>query len=186
MKNYNLNAQDALTQLVKRKSINTWVALVNYVQQIPYGRTSSRHDLSLVVTENVGSCSSKHAILKSIADANKIPHVALVLGMYKMDANNTPKIGTTLQDSGLSYIPEAHCYLKVEGVPMDVTTISSNFKTIKDAILTEVEIQPEQVITFKIEFHKNYLKQWLKDEGVDMDFKTLWDIREACITKLSR
>lgn len=45
------------------------------------------------------------------------------------------KIGTILSKHNMDYIPEAHCYLKIEGTVVDVTTSNSNFEAIKDDIL---------------------------------------------------
>ena len=112
----------------------TWEERVHFVKQIPYGRNTNRADFSLVITENKGTCSSKHAYLKEFADKNDIPNVVLVIGIYKMTECNT-KIGTILSKHNMDYIPEAHCYLKIEGTVVDVTTSNSNFEAIKDDIL---------------------------------------------------
>ena len=46
--------------------------------------------------ENKGTCSSKHAFLKKVADWNNIKNVKLILGMYQMNELNTQKIGNTI------------------------------------------------------------------------------------------
>ena len=51
-----------------------------------------------------------------LTDLNNIPNIKLILGMYKMRTTNTPKIGTTLSEHQLDYMPEAHCYLKINEV----------------------------------------------------------------------
>jgi hypothetical protein len=47
-------------------------SLLEKVKVIPYGRNLNRHDFSLVLSENKGTCSSKHAFLKDFADKNNI------------------------------------------------------------------------------------------------------------------
>lgn len=69
-----------------------WNTLLQGVQNIPFGRNRSRADFSLVLKENRGTCSTKHALIKEIADLNKIEHVELMLGIYKMNDQNTPGI----------------------------------------------------------------------------------------------
>ena len=60
--------------------------------------------------EGRGTCSTKHALLADLARENR-RHVALVLGIYEMDEDNTQEIGTVLDRNGLPCVPEAHCYL---------------------------------------------------------------------------
>ena len=181
----NLTATDDLTILIKSKGINTWGNLIKHIQNLPYGRNSNRKNLSLVISEKKGSCSSKHALLKKVADLNSIPNVSLILGIYKMNEHNTPKIGNEISKNSLTYIPEAHCYLKINDLKTDITTSNSNFETLEKDILEELEIQPEQVAEFKVNYHKNFLKQWIKEDNTELDFQSIWRIREQCIANLS-
>ncbi|MEZ4853372.1 hypothetical protein [Flavobacterium sp.] len=159
--------------------------LIEKVKQIPYGRNSNRTDFSLILTENKGTCSSKHAFLKDFADKNDIENVKLYIGIFKMNEQNTPKIAPILSQNKLDYIPEAHCYLRVNTEVIDVTTQNSLFETIKNDILEEIEIQPEQVIDFKVNYHQDFLRNWLKTSHQTKTFNEVWKIREECITKLS-
>lgn len=158
--------------------------LIENVRQIPYGRNSSRFDFSLVITENKGTCSSKHAFLKDFADKNNIPDIDLIIGIYKMSENNT-KIGTILSEHNIEYIPEAHCYLKISGEVVDATNTNADFSTIKNDILEEVTISPAQVADFKVEYHKTFLKSWILKENIPFHFDEIWAIREKCIEELS-
>lgn len=180
-----LIASDSLTNQVKSLGLNTWEELVKYIQSLPYGRTSNRHDLSLVLSENNGTCSSKHALLKHIADLNKIPNVELILGMYKMNQENTPNIGNELRENKIDYIPEAHCYLMINNERVDITTNNSEFKKIEKDIISEKEIQPYQVSEHKVSHHKEYLRNWIADNNVNFNFDDIWNIRERCIKSLS-
>lgn len=181
---YTLTSNDNLTELLKGKSIHNWSDLIDFIRQLPYGRNLNREDLSLVIKENKGTCSSKHAFLKKVADLNNVKNVKLILGIYKMNYLNTPKIGSLITDNGLEYIPEAHCYLKLNNQRIDITNNNSNFDNIKNDILVEVEIAPEQVNTFKVEYHKVYLNNWIKENQISIDFERIWQIREQCIKEL--
>jgi hypothetical protein len=83
------------------------------VRSLPYGRNSDHSDWRLVLGEGRGTCSTKHALLADLARENR-RHVALVLGIYEMDEDNTQEIGTVLDRNGLPCVPEAHCYLAHE------------------------------------------------------------------------
>lgn len=159
--------------------------LINTVRQIPYGRNSNRYDFSLVLSENRGTCSSKHAFLKDFADKNQISNVKLIVGIYKMTEKNT-NIGNILSQNNIDYIPEAHCYLKINGNVVDVTSMNSDFNKIKNDILDEIEIQPNQVIDYKINYHQNFIKNWLTQIHSNYSFEEIWKIREECISELSK
>lgn len=183
--NYRLQSTDDLTKLIKQNQITNWKDLTLKIKHLPYGRNANRTDLALVWKEQKGTCSSKHAFLKHVADLNKTPNIELTLGMYKMNQSNTPKIGNVLSKHKLDYIPEAHCYLKIEGKPLDFTSKHSDFKTIENDILLEKIITPQQVSEFKVAFHKAYIKEWITTNNIPYSFETIWDIREQCITNLS-
>ena len=160
--------------------------LIEKVKNIPYGRNANRYDFSLVLSENKGTCSSKHAFLKDFADKNEIENVKLYIGIFKMNETNTPKLGDLLSNNKIKYIPEAHCYLKINQVPVDVTTVDSFYDKIKQDIDEEIEITPNQVSDFKVTYHKAFLKNWIKETNQNNTFEEIWEIREQCISKLSQ
>jgi hypothetical protein len=159
--------------------------LIEKVKNVPYGRNANRYDFSLVLSENKGTCSSKHAFLKDFADNNGIENVKLFIGIFKMNEANTPKLGNLLSNNNIEYIPEAHCYLKINQVPVDVTTVDSFYDKIKQDIIEEIEISPNQVSDFKVEYHKAFLKKWINETNQNNTFEEIWKIREKCILKLS-
>ena len=160
--------------------------LINKVKNIPYGRNTNRYDFSLVLSENKGTCSSKHALLKDFADKNEIENVKLFIGIFKMDEVNTPKLGDLLSKNNINYIPEAHCYLKINQIAVDATTSDSFYDKIKHDIMEEIEIIPNQVSDFKVEYHKSFLKKWITETNQNNTFEEIWEIREQCISKLSQ
>lgn len=159
--------------------------LIVKVKNLPYGRNANRYDFSLVLSENKGTCSSKHAFLKDFADKNEIENVKLYIGIFKMNEVNTPKLGDLLSKNYIKYIPEAHCYLKINQIPVDATTSDSFYDKIKQDILEEIEILPNQVSHFKVEYHKAFLKKWIKETNQNNTFEKIWEIREQCIEQLS-
>ncbi len=179
-----LKNAEPLSNLIINKGLRTWSALLEYTIKLPYGRNFNRHDVSLVITENKGTCSSKHALLKTIADLNDIKNVQLIVGIYKMNSVNMPKIGSVLTSNGLDYIPEAHCYLKINNKRIDLTTITSNIENLQKDIMEEIEITPEQVATFKVDYHKKYITNWIKTNNIPLNLDNIWNIREECISLL--
>jgi len=174
-----------LTTLAHSKGIETWDTLLSYISALPYGRNSSRTDFSTVLREGKGTCSSKHALVKAIAIENTLDTVKLILCLYRMTPENTPGIGSSIEQTGLDYIPEAHCYLSIQGQSIDLTTPHSSLSRIESAIIQELEILPDQVGSFKVDYHKDYIRQWILDEGLALSFEEVWEVREACIEALS-
>ncbi|WP_068590891.1 hypothetical protein [Cochleicola gelatinilyticus] len=182
-----LTSEKPLTQLFHSLKIRHWKAAISHVQKLPYGRNSNRENISLVLTEQQGTCSSKHALLKQLADENNIPNVQLVLALYRMTEANTPGIAPILSQHALSHLPEAHCYLKIGGVVVDITSEETNFKKLQKDLISELLIAPYQVSAFKIDYHQSYLHTWLASEATHpYSFKELWAIRELCIQQLTR
>ncbi|MDY8138446.1 hypothetical protein [Aquimarina sp. 2201CG5-10] len=185
MENYKLQSEDFLTQIILQKEVRTWFDLIDYVKNIPYGRNLSRTDFSLVISEHKGTCSSKHGLLQKVAELHKKHEYELVIGIYKMNILNTPKIGNALSQSNLNYIPEAHCYIKHNNGVIDVTSTSSDFERIEKDILVEKIITPDQVGEFKIRYHQDFIKNWIVSNDMKMRFEEVWKIREQCILNLS-
>ena len=179
-----LESEKEATSLLPRKM--NWFEAVSYVQSLPYGRNENRKNPRLVLSEMKGTCSSKHALLKILADENQLEGVELVLAIYKMNHMNTPGIGNSLSTNGLDYIPEAHCFLKINGERKDYTSPNSNIDRIKTDILVEHEILPNQVSEYKVHYHKDYIREWLASNQLRFSFEEIWQIREACIFSLSK
>lgn len=156
-----------------------------YIKQLPYGRTSNRSDYALVIKEGKGTCSTKHAFLKALAIENKIDDLELCLGIFQMNAKNTPKIKSILEQYDLSYIPEAHCYLKGDDNIIDITFPNESQPIFKETLVFEETILPKQIGDYKIELHQNYLKSWIEKDNIALSFEDLWTIRETCIQTIS-
>lgn len=175
-----------LTSLIKAKGISNLAMLIEHVQTLPYGRNSERSNFSQVITEERGSCSSKHALIAEVANLNNYPDIKLILGLYKMTEQNTIGIGSHLTAAYLEYIPEAHCYLSLNGKRLDITNIDSDITTIEKDIIQEIEIQPSEVVEFKVNYHRDYLKQWIITQCIEQSFEAIWAVRESCIKELSQ
>ncbi len=184
MFDFELNLELPVSKLCKEFEICSFSEAMNYIKNLPYGRNSNREDFTLVLKEQKGTCSSKHALLKSLADENNHFEVKLMLGIFKMNGNNTPKIKNTLDKYGLEYIPEAHNYLRIQENIYDCTTENSSEINFINDLQKELEIQSNDVIEKKIKIHQNFLKIWAGNMNLDYNF--IWKVREECIVALSK
>ncbi len=184
LENRRLNTVSDLGKLINSKGITTWSELTKFIHNLPYGRNSNREDFTLVITEAKGTCSSKHALLKQVANDNDWDDVELILAIVKMNAVNTPKISRMLKNRELNYFPEAHCYLKIGDERLDYTFPNSYEFNFSEDILVERIIQPNSVVDFKVNFHISYMKQWCSIN--DHSYDKMWLFREKCINRLSQ
>ncbi|MGN5953160.1 hypothetical protein ACP6L2_00960 [Sphingobacterium lactis] len=166
--------------------IQTFHDACSFIQNLPYKRNSDKENLTLIFTEKCGTCSSKHAVLKQLCIEQNMEDIELMIGVFKMNAINTPPILKTLEHYKLKYIPEAHTYLKFQNEYFDFTKLGSSSEGFLDYLLYEEEILPNQINEYKIELHQVFLKKWLKDKpDVNLTFDEIWRIREQCILDLS-
>jgi hypothetical protein len=59
----------------------------------------------------------------------------------KMSEDNTPGVGTMLNAASLTSIPEAHCYLSIEGERFDFTGLSADIASPFAALLAATGLQ---------------------------------------------
>ena len=140
-----------------------------------------------MMSEGRGTCSTKHALLRRLALEQDI-EIALVVGIYQMNARNTPGVGDVLEKYGLESLPEAHCYLRSGPNRIDVTRVTGHrpSEEIKDFIYEE-KISPEQTGEYKATLHRRFLRQWVDGITIGAAY-TLDDvlrIREECISALA-
>jgi len=177
-----------VTAALAQAGANDFRAAARYVHALPYGRNSSRTDPLIVMREQRGTCSTKHALLKRLAIENRL-EVALVVGIYKMSERNTPGVGRVLAERGLEDILEAHCYLRYRGDRIDVTReITDGPAEPITRFLYEEDISPEQIGDYKIALHQRWMRVWLAtpDAPRGVGFDELWKTREACIAALGQ
>ncbi len=168
----------------RRMGCTSYRTAARYVHELPYGRNSDRADYRLVLTEERGTCSTKHALLAAVAREQNLP-VSLTVGIYDMAEANTPGVGRVLRAHGLESVPEAHCYLTTSGHRIDLTRSGVNPRTAIARLHGEWTLDPEQIGAHKIELHHLALQEWLRERPeLSLTFEELWSVREACIRAL--
>jgi len=185
--NYTIDERGSITAMFKAKGVDSFGEAGAFVKSIPYGRNGNKDDVFAVFSDNCGTCSTKHALLKRLADELGLEEVELVTGIYKMNRANTPGIGDVLERNGLEYLPEAHNYLKLEQERFDFTFPYAKGNLFKEELLAETVIEPHQIGDYKVKLHKSFLEQWLLDnKAINLSPAALWEIREECIVALSQ
>lgn len=176
-----------ITTAFLRYGVLDYKAAARYVSQLPYGRNGEVAVTTAVLHEGCGTCSTKHALLRRLA-AEQGLDIVLVLGIYEMNQQNTPAVGPVLERYGLSSLPEAHCYLRVDENRVDVTHDRKKGQSTPMLVFRhEEDIAPEQIGDYKIELHRRFMSRWMAetDAGVGRSLDEVCRIREECIRVLS-
>jgi len=187
MKNFSIIQRKGIIsdEFISRK-IADFSSACKFISELPYKRNSDKSNMKCIFDDFGGTCSTKHAVLRKLALENNHYEIKLILGVFKMNAEYTSKIKSTLEKYHLNYIPEAHNYLKIENEYFDFTKPDSDYKQFLNKILIEKEIEYDQIGEQKISFHKEFLRNWIVEENIPFDLNKIWSIREECIADLQK
>ncbi len=185
--NISLKSSGPVSTELSRRGMATFDQACQWVKNLPYKRNQDKSDIFCVFRDGGGTCSTKHALLKILAEENHLKDVKLMLGIFKMNAQNTPKIATVLQNYHLKEMPEAHNYLQIDKKILDCTRRNSSPEDFVNDLVEEIEIEPDQIIDFKIKYHKNFLQKYLQENNhIPFSVVEFWQIREECIVALQQ
>ncbi len=183
--NFKLQPKGDISNRLIEMGFEDFEGVTDWVRNLPYERISDKKNIGLTITENRGTCGSKHAFLKTIAEEQEQYQITLFIGVFKMSPANTQGISSILTQHNLQYIPEAHCYLKFEGKRYDFTSPTLELEKIEAVLMEELEVQPNQIAGFKTRYHRHFIQKWLDKEGMNKTLNKIWEAREACIQRLS-
>ncbi len=107
--------------------ISTFIDACNYIHDIDYGSNTNYEDRMILFKENKGTCTSKHAVIASLAQELKIPlfkHICV----YKFTEEITTGVVKILKQYEIPYVPMVHCFLVYENYRFDLTEGNRNGK----------------------------------------------------------
>ena len=178
-----ISGGSALCEEVRSRGFESFEQLAEHVRKLPYKRTSNPQDPSAVLREGCGTCSAKHRLLASIAQDCDHTEVQLKVGIFEMSEDNTPGVAAVLNEAALTSIPEAHCYLSIDGERFDFTGLPVGHSSPFAALLAEHVVSPTNLAQIKMELHKAAIAGWASERGISKE--AAWATREACIAVLA-
>jgi hypothetical protein len=109
-----------------------------FVHELPYGYNSTRNDILILFKENKGTCSTKHAVIATLAEELNIP-IYKYTGIYKMNEDIVSGTNSILEKYNMPYLPMIHCFLVYESYTVDLTEGNNNGKkhSIEDFLYSE-------------------------------------------------
>lgn len=181
-----LKINTPFTKAFAHVGISDFEIACQFIKHLPYQRNIDKDDFFCVFNDQGGTCSTKHALLQRFSAELGI-NSKLILGIFNMNAQNTPAISAVLQKHHLKEMPEAHTYLKINEQISDFTNKNSTPENFMQDLLQEIEIHPDQITDFKVEYHKKFLENYLKENPqINYSLEEFWQIREECIAALQQ
>src|SRR6218665_1646810 len=95
--NFNITSDQEISQLFKQNNCSDFHSASEFIRNLPYRRNLNKDNLATVFIDECGTCSTKHALLKTLADENNQADFKLILGIFRMNGSNTPKIKSVLE-----------------------------------------------------------------------------------------
>jgi hypothetical protein len=185
LSNHHLNNYGPLSQEFIELGCTDWKQALCYVNQIPYARNSNINNLHLVLEEHRGTCSTKHALLATLAEEQQFP-IQLMMGLMEMTTEKFPVLAPVFKKYPLTKaVVETHCYLGYQDQRIDVTFPGKmSYPTAAD-FLKEWKITPRDIGDKKIKLHQEEMKLWIEEKKISYTFEEMWKIRKECIDELS-
>jgi hypothetical protein len=166
--------------------INRFIDACRYVHELPYGYNSDRDDLMILFKENKGTCTTKHAVIVTLAEEMNLP-IEKHMGIYAMTEEIVTGTKEILKKYNLLYVPMVHCYLVYSDYRVDLSEGNKNGKTrsIEDFLYTQ-RVEPN--ISAKNEYllYRNALKDHIltRKEMKGVDIKQILHAREEGLKQL--
>ena len=168
------------------RDINTFVAACRYVHDLPYGYNSDRDELMILFKEKMGSCTTKHAVIATLAVELGLP-ITKSIGIYAMTEEIVTGTDRILRACGLPYVPMVHCFLVFRSYRVDLTEGNDNGKNRPlDHFLFTRSVEPN--ISAKDEYllYRRALKDLLmtRNELAGVDISSALKARQDAVALL--
>jgi hypothetical protein len=119
-------------------AIYRFVDACRFVHELPYGYNSNRDDIMILFKEKFGSCTTKHAVIATLAGEIGLP-VQKTVGIYAMTEEIVAGANDIVEKFALPYVPMLHCFLVYDDYRVDLTEGNHNGKmrSIEEFLHTE-------------------------------------------------
>jgi N-acetylglutamate synthase-like GNAT family acetyltransferase len=171
---------EVISDAFRALGVSSLIEACRYVHELPYGYNSDRDDLMILFKEKMGTCSTKHAVIATLAAELGLPIVRGV-GVYPMTEAVVTGTDKILAQYNLPYVPMIHCFLEYGRYRVDLTEGNRNGKNrpIEDFLFTDrvaaaIPARDEYMI-YRKALSETILK---RPELQGVDLKTILHARE--------
>ena len=152
-------AQGEISKKFLTMGITSFKEACFYVHEMKYGYNSTYDDDMILFKENMGTCTTKHAIIAGLARELDIA-LKKNIGVYKFTEEITTGAQEILNNYKIPYVPMVHCFLVYKDYRFDLTEGNDNGKkTSIEKFIQTREVEP--FISRKDEYlwYKEVLKE---------------------------
>ena len=160
--------------------VKTFVDACLYFHELPYGYNSSKDDILIVFKEKMGTCTTKHSVIATLAEELDLL-VTKTICIYAMVEEIVTGTNAILEKYNLPYVPMVHCFLEYDRFKVDLTEGNNNGKnrSIDEFLYTEKVIphisQKEEYLLYRKALEAHILT---RNEMKGIDMKTVLHARE--------
>jgi hypothetical protein len=160
--------------------IRSFQEACQYVHGLPYGYNSDRDELMILFKEKMGACTTKHAVIATLAAELGLA-ITRGVGIYPMTEVIVTGTGKILAEYRLPYVAMIHCFLGYGSHRVDLTAGNRNGKNLPiDAFLYSDRL--EAAISAKDEYmiYRKALSEVILKRGElkGVDLKRILHARE--------
>jgi hypothetical protein len=161
-----------ISEMFLSLKIKTFLEACVYVHEVPYGYNSLTDDVLILFKEKFGSCTTKHAVIATLAEELNIP-VYKMIGIYAMNEEIATGTNRILEKYHLPYLPMIHCFLISDSYRVDLTEGNNNGKnfSLEEFLFTEKVIpnisEKDEYLLYKKAL-KNHILIRKEMEGITM------------------
>lgn len=166
--------------------VKSFIDACRYVHALPYGYNSNRDDLMILFKENKGTCTTKHAVIATLALELDLP-IEKSIGINAMTEDIVKGTNKILGKYKLPYVPMVHCFLVYRNHRVDLSEGNNNGKnrSIEEFLYIQ-RVEPN--ISAKDEYllYRKALKDYVltRKEMAGVDIKQILRAREEEIKLL--
>lgn len=122
-----ISSSGIISQKFQNLGITDFQDACRYVHELPYGYNSDKNDLMILFKENMGTCTTKHAVIGTLAAELGLP-VAKNVGIYRMTEALVTGTNVILNKYQMPNVPMLHCFLVYDRYRVDLTEGNNNGK----------------------------------------------------------
>ena len=181
-----LTARGPVSEKLRSLGIRSFQEACKFVHEVPYGYSSNRDDMMTLFIERRGTCTTKHAVIATLAQELALP-IKKKLGIYAMTEGVVTGAGNITSAYQIPYVPMLPCFLDYQGRGVDLTQGNRNGKNqpIDEFLFTQ---EVESNVSEKSEYliYRNALVDLIKtrDELKGIEIQKLLHAREEGIKLL--
>jgi hypothetical protein len=148
--NKDIHASGPISNRFLEMGIDDFIQACRFVHELPYGYNTNRDNMMLLFEEKVGSCTTKHAVIATLALELNLP-ISKWIGIYAMTEEIVVGADHILAKYALPYLPMLHCFLVCGEYRVDLMEGNHNGKkrSIESFLYTQ-QVPPD--ITAKNEY----------------------------------